>query len=70
MKSFSKKALVLGVMLAVGATAQAAYLGQLQVTSQASQNFQATFLVHDVSPTGSSLTARLAPKRPRVLTWL
>lgn len=61
MKSFSKKALVLGVMLAVGATAQAAYLGQLQVTSQASQNFQATFLVHDVSPTGSSLTARLAP---------
>ena len=61
MKSFSKKALVLGVMLAVGAAAQAAYLGQLQVTSQASQNFQATFLVHDVSPTGSSLTARLAP---------
>ena len=61
MKSFSQKALVLGVMLAVGATAQAAYLGQLQVTSQASQNFQATFLVHDVSPTGSSLTARLAP---------
>lgn len=61
MKSFSKKALVLGVMLAVGATAQAAYLGQLQVTSQASQSFQATFLVHDVSPTGSSLTARLAP---------
>lgn len=61
MKSFSKKALVLGVMLAVGATAQAAYLGQLQVASQASQNFQATFLVHDVSPTGSSLTARLAP---------
>ena len=61
MKSFSKKALVLGVMLAVGATAQAAYLGQLQVTSQASQNFQATFLVHDVSPTGLSLTARLAP---------
>lgn len=61
MKSFSKKALVLGVMLVVGATAQAAYLGQLQVTSQASQNFQATFLVHDVSPTGSSLTARLAP---------
>ena len=35
MKSFSKKALVLGVMLAVGAAAQAAYLGQLQVTSQA-----------------------------------
>lgn len=61
MKSFSKKTLVLGVMLAVGATAQAAYLGQLQVTSQASQNFQATFLVHDVSPTGTSLTARLAP---------
>lgn len=61
MKSLSKKALVLGVMLAVGAAAQAAYLGQLQVTSQASQNFQATFLVHDVSPTGSSLTARLAP---------
>lgn len=61
MKSFSKKTLVLGVMLAVGAAAQAAYLGQLQVTSQASQNFQATFLVHDVSPTGSSLTARLAP---------
>lgn len=61
MKSFSKKALVLGVMLAVGAAAEAAYLGQLQVTSQASQNFQATFLVHDVSPTGSSLTARLAP---------
>lgn len=61
MKSFSKKALVLGVMFAVGAAAQAAYLGQLQVTSQASQNFQATFLVHDVSPTGSSLTARLAP---------
>lgn len=61
MKSFSKKTLVLGVMLAVGAAAQAAYLGQLQVTSQVSQNFQATFLVHDVSPTGSSLTARLAP---------
>ena len=48
-------------MLAIGATAQAAYLGQLQVTSQAGQNFQATFLVHDVSPTGTSLTARLAP---------
>ena len=61
MKSFSKKSLVLGVMLAIGATAQAAYLGQLQVTSQAGQNFQATFLVHDVSPTGTSLTARLAP---------
>ena len=61
MKSFSKKALVLGVMLAVGSVAQAAYLGQLRVTSQSSQNFQATFLVHDVSPTGTSLTARLAP---------
>lgn len=61
MKSFSKKALVLGVMLAVGSAAQAAYLGQLRVTSQSSQNFQATFLVHDVSPTGTSLTARLAP---------
>lgn len=61
MKRFSKKALVLGVMLTVGAAAQAAYLGQLQVTSQATQNFQATFLVHDVSPAGTSLTARLAP---------
>ena len=61
MRSFSKKTLVLAMMLAVGSAAQAAYLGQLQVTSQASQNFQATFLVHDVSPTGSSLTARLAP---------
>lgn len=61
MKSFSKKALVLGVVLAVGSAAQAAYLGQLRVTSQSSQNFQATFLVHDVSPTGTSLTARLAP---------
>ena len=59
MKSFSKKALVLGVMLAVGSAAQAAYLGQLRVTSQSSQNFQATFLVHDVSPTGTSLTARV-----------
>lgn len=61
MRSFSKKTLVLAMMLAVGSAAQAAYLGQLQVTSQASQNFQATFLVHDVSPAGTSLTARLAP---------
>lgn len=61
MKSFSKKTCVLAMMLAVGSVAQAAYLGQLQVTSQASQNFEATFLVHDVSPTGTSLTARLAP---------
>ena len=61
MRSFSKKTLVLAMMLAVGSAAQAAYLGQLQVTSQASQNFQATFLVHGVSPAGTSLTARLAP---------
>ena len=61
MNSFSKKTCVLAMMLAVGSVAQAAYLGQLQVTSQASQNFEATFLVHDVSPTGTSLTARLAP---------
>ena len=61
MRSFSKKTLALAMMLAVGSAAQAAYLGQLQVTSQASQNFQATFLVHGVSPAGTSLTARLAP---------
>lgn len=43
--------------------AHAASLGQLQVISQADQNFQATFQVHDVTPTGGSLTARLAPAK-------
>lgn len=43
MKSFSKKTCVLAMILAVGSVAQAAYLGQLQVTSQASQNLKQLF---------------------------
>ncbi len=62
MKKFQKSALALSLMLSFAVSAEAAYLGQLTVQSQAHQNFQATFLVHDVAPNGTSLTARLAPE--------
>lgn len=61
MKLLAKSALTVSMVLALSASVNAASLGQLTVTSQANQNFQATFLVHDVSPEGGSLTARLAP---------
>lgn len=62
MKKLQKSALALSLMLSFAVSAEAAYLGQLTVQSQAHQNFQATFLVHDVAPNGTSLTARLAPE--------
>lgn len=62
MYKFQKTTLALSMMFGLLATSEAASLGQLTVTSQINQNFQATFLVHDVTPNGVSLTARLAPE--------
>ena len=63
MNLLKQSALAASLSLALCGWANAASLGQLQVISQADQNFQATFQVHDVSPTGGSLTARLAPAK-------
>ena len=63
MNLLKKSALAASLTMALCGWAHAASLGQLQVISQADQNFQATFQVHDVTPTGGSLTARLAPAK-------
>lgn len=62
MNKLNKSALALSMTMCFVAAAEAASLGQLTVTSHANQNFQATFLVHDVAPNGTSLSARLAPE--------
>lgn len=62
MNKFNKTALALSMTMCFVATTEAASLGQLTVTSHANQNFQATFLVHDVAPNGTALSARLAPE--------
>lgn len=62
MNKFNKTALALSMTMCFVVSAEAASLGQLTVTSHANQNFQATFLVHDVAPNGTSLSARLAPE--------
>ncbi len=61
MQNLKQTALVGALMLSVATFSHAASLGQLTVISQAAENFQATFLVHDVQPKGTHLTARIAP---------